>query len=87
LGTGSGDVRRRLADGFIELGNTVKIGSRDPNQQKKHSGLPNTKSEKHHQEHLQKQHRLVNWMYLRRYWLELPTPQKWLIKRILLEKL
>jgi 8-hydroxy-5-deazaflavin:NADPH oxidoreductase len=35
LGTGSGDVGRRLADGFIELGNTVKIGSRDPNQQKK----------------------------------------------------
>jgi len=31
---GSGDVGQRLADGFIELGNTVKIGSRDPNQKK-----------------------------------------------------
>jgi 8-hydroxy-5-deazaflavin:NADPH oxidoreductase len=31
---GSGDVGRRLADGFIELGHTVKIGSRDPNQGK-----------------------------------------------------
>jgi predicted dinucleotide-binding enzyme len=31
---GSGDVGRRLADGFIELGRTVKIGSRDPNQSK-----------------------------------------------------
>jgi len=31
---GSGDAGRRLADGFIELGHTVKIGSRDPNQKK-----------------------------------------------------
>src|ERR671926_257402 len=31
---GSGDVGQRLADGFIELGHTVKIGSRDPNQKK-----------------------------------------------------
>ena len=31
---GSGDVGHRLADGFIELGHTVKIGSRDPNQKK-----------------------------------------------------
>jgi 8-hydroxy-5-deazaflavin:NADPH oxidoreductase len=31
---GSGDVGRRLADGFIELGHPVKIGSRDPNQRK-----------------------------------------------------
>ncbi|MFL6472133.1 MAG: NAD(P)-binding domain-containing protein [Nitrososphaeraceae archaeon] len=31
---GSGDVGRRLADGFIELEHTVKIGSRDPNQEK-----------------------------------------------------
>jgi predicted dinucleotide-binding enzyme len=31
---GSGDVGQRLADGFIELGHTVKIGSRDPNQNK-----------------------------------------------------
>lgn len=31
---GSGEVGRRLADGFIELGHTVKIGSRDPNQKK-----------------------------------------------------
>jgi 8-hydroxy-5-deazaflavin:NADPH oxidoreductase len=29
---GSGDVGRRLGDGFIELGHTVKIGSRDPNK-------------------------------------------------------
>jgi predicted dinucleotide-binding enzyme len=29
---GSGEVGRRLADGFIELGHQVKIGSRDPNQ-------------------------------------------------------
>ncbi|HEY7078858.1 MAG TPA: NAD(P)-binding domain-containing protein [Nitrososphaeraceae archaeon] len=31
---GSGDVGRRLADGFIELGHSVKIGSRSPNQEK-----------------------------------------------------
>lgn len=31
---GSGEVGQRLADGFIELGHTVKIGSRDPNQKK-----------------------------------------------------
>ena len=31
---GSGDVGRRLADGFIELGHTVKIGSRNPRQEK-----------------------------------------------------
>ena len=31
---GSGDVGRRLADGFIGLGHTVKIGSRDPHQEK-----------------------------------------------------
>lgn len=29
---GSGEVGRKLADGFIELGHQVKIGSRDPNQ-------------------------------------------------------
>lgn len=31
---GSGNVGRKLADGFIELGHQVKIGSRDPNQSK-----------------------------------------------------
>jgi 8-hydroxy-5-deazaflavin:NADPH oxidoreductase len=31
---GSGDVGQRLADGFIGLGHTVKIGSRDPSQKK-----------------------------------------------------
>jgi predicted dinucleotide-binding enzyme len=31
---GSGDVGRRLADGFIELGHTIKIGSRNPKQEK-----------------------------------------------------
>jgi len=31
---GSGDVGRKLADGFIELGHQVKIGSRDPRQSK-----------------------------------------------------
>jgi predicted dinucleotide-binding enzyme len=31
---GSGDVGQRLSDGFIELGHTIKIGSRDPNQKK-----------------------------------------------------
>jgi predicted dinucleotide-binding enzyme len=31
---GSGDVGRRLGDGFIELGHSVKIGSRNPNQEK-----------------------------------------------------
>jgi predicted dinucleotide-binding enzyme len=31
---GSGDVGRRLADGFIELRDTVKIGPRNPNQEK-----------------------------------------------------
>jgi predicted dinucleotide-binding enzyme len=30
---GSGDVGRRLGDGFIELGHIVKIGSRDPTKQ------------------------------------------------------
>lgn len=29
---GSGEVGRRLGDGFIELGHPVKIGSRDPNK-------------------------------------------------------
>ncbi|MBV9176432.1 MAG: NAD(P)-binding domain-containing protein [Nitrososphaeraceae archaeon] len=27
---GSGEVGRRLGDGFIELGHLVKIGTRDP---------------------------------------------------------
>ena len=31
---GSGEVGRRLGDGFIELGHAVKIGSRNPNQEK-----------------------------------------------------
>lgn len=31
---GLGDVGRRLGDGFIELGHAVKIGSRNPNQEK-----------------------------------------------------
>jgi len=31
---GSGDVGRRLGDGFIELGHAVKIGSRNPKQEK-----------------------------------------------------
>jgi len=31
---GSGDVGRKLANGFIGLGHQVKIGSRDPNQSK-----------------------------------------------------
>jgi 8-hydroxy-5-deazaflavin:NADPH oxidoreductase len=31
---GSGDAGRKLADGFIEFGHHVKIGSRDPNQSK-----------------------------------------------------
>lgn len=31
---GSGDVGRKLADGFIELGHHVRIGSRDPRQSK-----------------------------------------------------
>jgi predicted dinucleotide-binding enzyme len=31
---GSGDVGRRLGDGFIDLGHSVKIGSRNPNQEK-----------------------------------------------------
>ena len=31
---GSGDARRKRADGFSEIGHTVKIGSRDPNQKK-----------------------------------------------------
>jgi 8-hydroxy-5-deazaflavin:NADPH oxidoreductase len=30
---GSGDVGRRLSDGFIELGHIVKIGSRDPTKE------------------------------------------------------
>lgn len=57
---GSGDVGRRLADGFIELGHTVKIGSRNPNQEKITDGLPNTTRKKYHQEHLLRQHRLAN---------------------------
>ena len=31
---GSGDVGRKLGDGFIELGHTVKIGTRNPSQEK-----------------------------------------------------
>jgi predicted dinucleotide-binding enzyme len=31
---GSGEVGRRLADGFIEFGHTIKIGTRNPNQEK-----------------------------------------------------
>jgi hypothetical protein len=31
---GSGEVGRKLADGFIELGHQVKLGSRDPKQSK-----------------------------------------------------
>jgi predicted dinucleotide-binding enzyme len=31
---GSGDVGRKLADGFLEIGDTIKIGSRNPNQEK-----------------------------------------------------
>lgn len=31
---GSGDVGRKLADGFIELGHTGEIGSRNPHQEK-----------------------------------------------------
>ncbi len=31
---GSGDVGRKLADSFIEIKHIVKIGSRNPNQQK-----------------------------------------------------
>jgi predicted dinucleotide-binding enzyme len=31
---GSGDVAQKLGDGFIELGHTVRISSRDPNQKK-----------------------------------------------------
>ncbi len=31
---GSGDVGRRLGDGFIDLGHIVKIGSRNPKQEK-----------------------------------------------------
>jgi len=29
---GSGDVGRRLGDGLIELGHSIKIGCRDPNK-------------------------------------------------------
>ena len=29
---GSGDVGRRLGDGFITLGHLVEIGTRDPNK-------------------------------------------------------
>jgi len=31
---GSGEVGQRLGDGFIEIGHTVKIGTRDPTQAK-----------------------------------------------------
>ena len=31
---GSGDVGQKLGDGFIEIGHTVKIGTRDPNKTK-----------------------------------------------------
>ncbi|MDQ5869620.1 MAG: NAD(P)-binding domain-containing protein [Thermoproteota archaeon] len=31
---GSGDVGRRLGEGFVELGHMVKIGTRDTNQEK-----------------------------------------------------
>ena len=57
---GSGDVGRKLADGFIELGKQVRIGSRDPNQSKITEWIDKHDKEKHHQEHLQKQRVLVN---------------------------
>jgi len=56
---GSGDVGRRLSDGLIEFGHTVKIGTRDPSQESR-SGSPNMEKKKHQQEALQKQPCLVN---------------------------
>lgn len=60
---GSGDVGQRLADGFIELGHAVKIGSRDPNQKKNNRvDRQNMTKGQHPQERLQTQRRLVNLM-------------------------
>lgn len=46
---GSGEVGQRLGDGFIELGHSVKIGTRDPQKLaawvEKHSGKGNKKEE------------------------------------------
>jgi hypothetical protein len=52
---GSGDVGRRLVDG-----ETIKIGSRNPNQDKVEWLI--TTKQKYHQELLQKQLHLVNWI-------------------------
>jgi predicted dinucleotide-binding enzyme len=54
---GSGDVSRKLGDGFIELGHMVKIGTRDSNKGEVVQWVSNHDEEgdKRHQELLQKQ--------------------------------
>ena len=63
---GSGDVGRRLGDGFIEHGNIVKIGSRDPTKEEEvvqwvsnHRGERKAKLQ---QELLQKLLHLEKWL-------------------------
>ena len=59
---GSGDVGRRLGDGLIELGHSIKIGCRDPNKKDIVQWVTNHGGEegKDYQERLQKQHHLLN---------------------------
>jgi 8-hydroxy-5-deazaflavin:NADPH oxidoreductase len=57
---GSGDVGRRLGNGFVELGHTVKIGSRNPHQEKITEWMAKHDKQKYHQELLQKQLHLAN---------------------------
>jgi predicted dinucleotide-binding enzyme len=73
---GSGDVGRRLGDGFIELGHKVKIGSRDPNKSDIAQWVSShgTNEGKHHLEHSQKQLHLRSWQYLLLLGMEYLTP-------------
>ena len=60
---GSGDIGRRLADGLIKLGNTIKIESRNPSQEKitgwlaKHPGKEKASSIR---VHLLRQYHMAN---------------------------
>ena len=58
---GSGDVGRKLADGFIELGHIVEIGSRNPYQDKITEWMArNTTKQKYCQERSQRRLHLAN---------------------------
>ena len=46
---GSGDVGRKLADGLIEIGYEIKIGTRDPTKENIVHGFTTTPLTKRHQ--------------------------------------